>query len=446
MRSAWLVFCLLILAPVARSGNSIDTKTLKKMGAFGAKWWDARPKHKFAKWNAERRAALLAEAAEFGAIPEGSWLAVRTALWKSVKKHGPKGKGGSKLYIEGHGYKSRFTDDKMWAFVKGASGRNKGLVMSLHGGGEGAGGADASWGWKGCMTIAPQGLLIHGDNWNRVHGEKQILTLIEIAKAQWDIDPDRVYCCGFSMGGTGSWHMAGRFPDLFAGAAPGHGVVMARPKSQLKSKEAIQAIQYGLVPNVRNLALYYFTGTEDKNCMPGTFLYVNDLISELKEEDRGGYEKVRFKLWPGIAHAYPPGEPGNCKKYLSEQRRDTYPQKITWVYAANPWPRPDAKDTTRRYQQHTFYWIRHDAPEDRMEVIAERDRNTFKISTTASTTGMYLMLNPEMIDVTKDVVVILDDEEFYRGRPQPDFATVIESLDSKLDKSLTFDRKVPLWK
>ena len=81
-----------------------------------------------------------------------------------------------------------------------------------------------------------------------------------------------------------------------------------------------------------------------------------------------------------------------------------------------------------------------------MEVVATRDGNTFSIETTAEREGMYIMLNPEMIDVTKDVVVKVDGEEFYRGRPKPDFATVVESLDSKLDKRLTFDRRIPLWK
>ncbi len=40
----------------------------------------------------------------------------------------------------------------------------------------------------------------------------------------------------------------------------------------------------------------------------------------------------------------------------------------------------------------------------------------------------------------------MDGEEFYRGKPQPDFATVVESLDAKVDTSLCFDRKIPLWK
>ena len=346
---------LLLLASAA-FGGSVDSKTQKKMEAFGVKWWNARPPHKFVQWAPGRRAALLKEAAAFGGIPEGSFAQVRAALWKSVKKYGPKGKGSGKVFLEGHGYKSKFTRDKMWARIKGAGGKNQGLVMSLHGGGEGAGSSDSSWGWKGCMTIAPQGLLIHGDNWNRVHGEKT-------DPERSSRSPRRSSTSTPTASTAAASRWAGRARGTWPGASrtcwparpPAHGVVMAMPKSQIRNKEDIDAIQYGLVPNVRNLAVYYFTGTEDKNCMPGTFLFVNDLIKELREEDRGGYEKVRFKLWPGVAHSYPPGEPGRCIEYLSQQRRDPYPKKIVWVYAANPHPQPDAKDRVGRYQQTTFY-------------------------------------------------------------------------------------------
>ena len=66
------------------------------------------------------------------------------------------------------------------------------------------------------MGMYPQGIRLVHDTWNTVHGERFTLTLIEIAKAQYEVDPDRVYSMGFSMGGTGSWFLAGRHPDLLA--------------------------------------------------------------------------------------------------------------------------------------------------------------------------------------------------------------------------------------
>jgi hypothetical protein len=181
--------------------------------------------------------------------------------------------------------------------------------------------------------------------------------------------------------------------------------------------------------------------------MPGTFLFAWDMLQELRKEDPSGYAKVRFQCYEGLAHSFPPGEPTNASKYLAEQRRDAYPEKIRWEYAAHPHPLPDEKDKTGRYQQSCFYWIRHDLARDRMEIVATRKGNEFDVSIVgAEAKGAYVMLNPRMIDVAKDVVVRVEGTEVYRGKPQPDFVTVVESLDDKLDKTLTFDRRVPLWR
>ena len=435
-----IVLCLLLVAFPA-PGAPLDSKTLKKIEALGVKWWKARPKNRFKEWDSARREELLKEADAFRDLPEGSWLTVRDALWKSLRKYGPKGKGRDKLFLDSP-YK-----EKMWAYVSGTRGKNRGLVMGLHGGGKGAGSADGprgTWQIKDCMGMYPQGLVLQGDNWNTVQGEKQILSLIEIAKAQYDIDPDRVYCVGFSMGGTGSWHMAGRFPDLLAGAAPCAGVIMARPKSQLADPNDIEALQYGILPNVRNLAMYSFIGLDDRNCMPGTFLVAWDELQDLMKDDPTGYKKIRFKTYPGLAHAFPPGEPSKCTAWLAQQKRDTFPQKIVWQYALRPFPLRKPFDSTSRLVQRWFYWIRCENPIDKQEIYAERKGNEFDIETSGERDGLYVMLNPEMIDVTKDVVVRVDGEEFYRGKPKPSLRTILESLDAKLDKRMFFDRSVHL--
>jgi hypothetical protein len=49
-----------------------------------------------------------------------------------------------------------------------------------------------------------------------------------------------------------------------------------------------------------------------------------------------------------------------------------------------------------------------------------------------------------MIDVKQDVVVRVDGKEVYVGKPVPDYATVLDSLDARLDRTLTFDRRIPL--
>ena len=98
-------------------GGGLDRKTARTIEAFGVKWWKARPANKFKSWDAAQRKALLAEAAAIE-IPEGSWLAVRDLLWKSLRKNGPKGKGRDKLFLDSP-YKQ-----KMWSYVSAARGKN----------------------------------------------------------------------------------------------------------------------------------------------------------------------------------------------------------------------------------------------------------------------------------------------------------------------------------
>jgi hypothetical protein len=334
--------------------------------------------------------------------------------------------------------------------VSGA-GRGKGLIVGLHGGGEGVGSASEATKWKlkGCMGMYPQGIRLVHDTWNTVHGERFVLSLIEIAKAQHQVDPDRIFIAGFSMGGTGSWFLAGRHPDLFAGAMPYHGVFMATPRSQVPTKEAVGGIQPGTLPNVRNLAMWYTTGMVDRNCMPGTYLFAWDRLLELREEDPEGYRKIHFKAWDGVAHAFPPGEPGKGYAFMAKQMRDTFPETIVWEYLARPMPRPTSEDRGKcdRLEKRFYYWLKCDEPRDRTTIRATRKGNEIDITISGmrrDPRGLTVLLNEEMIDPEKDVVVRANGREVYRGKPKPDLWTVLETLDARLDTRMVFDRRIAI--
>lgn len=440
MRTSLLFLALVfLLAPIAggqdEAAPTWDRRKEKAAADLMTRWLKARPRTKFVEWDQTARLALQKEAEALGALPEGKLEDVVEVLWKPVRKYGPKHDRGNTIA----------TPYGKASFILNGGGKGKGLVLGLHGGGEGAGSASEATKWKakGCMGIYPQGIRLVHDTWNTVHGERFLLTLIEIAKAQYDIDPDRVYSMGFSMGGTGSWFMAGRHPDLLAGAQPGNGVLMASPKSQVPRKEDVGAIQHGFVPNVRNLAMYYYTGLADKNCMPGTYLFVEDMLAELKKDDPGGYGKIHFKAYPGLAHAFPPGEPGKGTKFLQKERRATFPKTIIWEYATAPFPLPDGEDKCTRLQKHYYYWLKCERPRDRQTIRATIEDNVVTIEGTTSG-GLTIFLNDKLIDPKKEVVVKRRDKEIYRGKPVPDFWTVLETLDARMDKVMVFDRRIEL--
>jgi predicted peptidase len=49
--------------------------------------------------------------------------------------------------------------------------------------------------------------------------ERDVLNVLEIARKRFNIDEDRVYLWGHSMGGAGTYHLAARYPSLWAGLA-----------------------------------------------------------------------------------------------------------------------------------------------------------------------------------------------------------------------------------
>ena len=64
------------------------------------------------------------------------------------------------------------------------------------------------------IVVAPQG---RGGMDYMYVGETDVLNVLDHVQKLVNVDPDRVYLCGASMGGSGSWHLATRFPDRFAG-------------------------------------------------------------------------------------------------------------------------------------------------------------------------------------------------------------------------------------
>ena len=67
-------------------------------------------------------------------------------------------------------------------------------------------------------VIAPHA---HGNAMYRQLGEEEVMDAIAWARARWpDIDPDRIYLTGFSMGGIGAASIPFHHPDVFAAAQP----------------------------------------------------------------------------------------------------------------------------------------------------------------------------------------------------------------------------------
>lgn len=59
----------------------------------------------------------------------------------------------------------------------------------------------------------------------RALSEKDVLNVLEIVRAEYAIDPDRIYLMGHSMGGFGTWWLGQKHAQLWAAIAPMSGVL-----------------------------------------------------------------------------------------------------------------------------------------------------------------------------------------------------------------------------
>ena len=50
--------------------------------------------------------------------------------------------------------------------------------------------------------------------------EKDVMNVLGIVRREFNIDADRIFLMGHSMGGGGTIHLGGKYPDLWAGLAP----------------------------------------------------------------------------------------------------------------------------------------------------------------------------------------------------------------------------------
>ena len=104
-----------------------------------------------------------------------------------------------------------------------------GVMLFLHGRGESNGPLSlvAKWGpprfaargdklpW---IIVSPQ--CPRTDSWSSDTQQTRLTELLDAVVAQHNVDPERIFLTGLSMGGYGSWKLAARHPERFAAVAP----------------------------------------------------------------------------------------------------------------------------------------------------------------------------------------------------------------------------------
>jgi len=162
------------------------------------------------------------------------------------------------------------------------------LMLFLHGRGESSGPLSivAKWG--------PPRLAEHGDelpyilvspqcpekeNWGQSGQQELLLKLIEHIEKEFQVDQNRVYLTGLSMGGFGSWRLAADHPELFAAVVPICGGGKPEDASKLSS-----------------LPIWVWHGTDDKSVPVQRSIEMVDAIK------KAGGKDIRFTTLEHVGH------------------------------------------------------------------------------------------------------------------------------------------------
>jgi hypothetical protein len=150
--------------------------------------------------------------------------------------------------------------------------------------------------------------------WDEV-GSRNVLTMIDRLKREYNVDENLVFATGFSDGGTGSYYLALTWPTPFAGFIPlnGHPAVAGAGGLQIHLR------------NFWNKPMYA-VNTENDSLYPS--VAVKPIMDALKEIGA----KVVWRDIAGYTHnpMYLPEERPAIWKWAQATRRDPHPARVFW--------------------------------------------------------------------------------------------------------------------
>jgi len=73
--------------------------------------------------------------------------------------------------------------------------------------------------------------------------EKDVLEVVRLMREHYSVDPDRIYLIGHSMGAIGTWHLAAKYPHIWAAVGPFSGT--GSPETAERMKGIPQIVVHG---------------------------------------------------------------------------------------------------------------------------------------------------------------------------------------------------------
>ncbi|WP_321372432.1 alpha/beta hydrolase-fold protein [uncultured Draconibacterium sp.] len=208
--------------------------------------------------------------------------------------------------------------------------------------------------------------------------EVDVYQMIDDVKSRFNIDEDRVYLTGLSMGGGGTLHLSMSRPDIWAAIAP---TCAAIPTESVEQ-----------VSNLSNLPVHIFVGSLDG---PEGKRELRDQLIE------AGSPVVKYTEYPGIGHnswewSY---KDGFIFDWFSQFERNLYPDEV--------------KFTSALYKYDKAYWVTFDKliPGESASIDAkfESENNIEIITSSLDAFSLHIEDHPQF-NANEKVTLVVDGQ------------------------------------
>ena len=295
------------------------------------------------------------------------------------------------------------------------------LYISMHGGG-GAPAVvnDGQWQNQKVLYTPAEGIYFvpraPTDTWNMWHQEYMdgfLERIIELAVLHEGVNPNKVYIMGYSAGGDGTYQLAPRLADLWAGAAMSAG----------HPGDAHAA-------SLRNLPFALYMGGQDgaynRNGLAGVW---REKLDSLARGDKGGYVHD-VQIYEKHGH-WMQRDDTVSMAWLPRYTRSAIPEKVVWV-----------QDDVLRTR---FYWLEvaPEFAEKDARIVAQYSNGRVDILE-ATPKEFVVSLNDAMMDLDKPVSVYVGGKRVFRGKVKRSRANIEGDVAAMRDEELVFPAKLKI--
>jgi pimeloyl-ACP methyl ester carboxylesterase len=318
------------------------------------------------------------------------------------------------------------------------------IIVSLHGTNQGGipnAGSSQIAAWLRCAAAKAKCVLLSPTTvkhtWNTRAGHAYVLTALREVMEQLNIDPDRIYLDGMSMGAGGTFRLAEHYPDRWAAIAPRCNVPDIRQK---KDKSFITM----LAENFRGVPLYWVVGAKDQKISI-------ELARAAKLEIEAAKGELVYHEYPEGGHDWSLEKDDDVLEWYGKHVRQPYPEEIVYKSYEKIFGRAWWIEVTKRNEPQPIIMVHLDMngqeSERRSEyrppllVRAKRKGNAIDV-TCEEVKELRVWLDDAIVDLDKPVTITVNGKKLHDGVVKRSVDTLIEEARRRHDPSMTFSAYV----